>query len=726
MATLVLTAVGSAIGGPIGGAIGSIIGQQVDRAIFAPKPREGARLKELQVQTSSYGSSIPAIFGVMRVAGTVIWATDLIERRVKNGGGKGRPSTVNYSYSVSLAVALSSRPIVRIGRIWADGNLLRGANGDLKVDTQFRFYSGYANQLVDPLMASAEASGQCPSHRGLAYAVFEDLQLSDYGNRIPSMTFEIFESDDPVPANAIFSSASGGTIVGYSQENIAGYALIGGDAREGLAPLLGALPIDLGTRDNQLEARDIWAFSAAASTIEAVSNEGSNQFDAPRYKIAPVDQFPMSLSLRYYEKARDFQAGVQRSERSNASRNSVEIEFPAVLDAGDAKRLTELLHLQMEHMRAGWAGQAVVSGDRYYVGDWLLDPSGAKWRIHEIEHHFGSMTVSARAAVETSPIPAGSASPGRNLSAPDILAGETRLAIVDLPVFDATDPGKTQIVIFATGTEGGWKRAALSLQTEVGLVEIGPTALPAIMGTAITLLPPHNTLLVDETSELEIQLFNNGMEIAELASSALSTDAPYFWLQGEFVRCGNIEALGGGRYRLSHFQRGCFGSDATVDDHLSGDAFILLERDTARLVVEREFVNGDLVTAEALGIGDIAAVSATASVTALSTTPLAPVNGSAKRGEDGSVVISWIRRSRIDAGWRDGVDQVLAEDGEQYRILLLVEGGSIAEWLTNSSPLSISAAEYAALPISLSAEPVFAVRQIGRHAQSEPRYINIS
>ena len=56
MATLVLTAVGSAIGGPIGGAIGSIIGQQIDNVIFAPKPREGARLKELAVQTSSYGS----------------------------------------------------------------------------------------------------------------------------------------------------------------------------------------------------------------------------------------------------------------------------------------------------------------------------------------------------------------------------------------------------------------------------------------------------------------------------------------------------------------------------------------------------------------------------------------------------------------------------------------------------------------------------------------------
>lgn len=142
MATLVLNAVGQKIGGPIGGAIGSLVGQRIDQTIFGGKVREGPRLTELDIQLSSYGSEIPAIFGVMRVAGTVIWATDLIERRTKSGG-KGRPSTVNYSYSVSIAVAVSSRPIKSIGRIWAEGNLLRGGGGDLKVDTQFRFHAGH-------------------------------------------------------------------------------------------------------------------------------------------------------------------------------------------------------------------------------------------------------------------------------------------------------------------------------------------------------------------------------------------------------------------------------------------------------------------------------------------------------------------------------------------------------------------------------------------------------
>ncbi len=79
MATLVFTVIGMALGGPIGGAIGALAGQALDAQIFKPKGRTGPRLADLDVQTSRYGAQVPRIFGRMRVAGTVIWATDLRE-----------------------------------------------------------------------------------------------------------------------------------------------------------------------------------------------------------------------------------------------------------------------------------------------------------------------------------------------------------------------------------------------------------------------------------------------------------------------------------------------------------------------------------------------------------------------------------------------------------------------------------------------------------------------
>ena len=95
MATLVLSAIGTLLGGPIGGAIGALAGRQLDSLILAPAARQGARLSELALTTSSYGLAIPQQHGRVRAGGQIIWATDLIEQQDRRGGGKGSPATVS-------------------------------------------------------------------------------------------------------------------------------------------------------------------------------------------------------------------------------------------------------------------------------------------------------------------------------------------------------------------------------------------------------------------------------------------------------------------------------------------------------------------------------------------------------------------------------------------------------------------------------------------------------
>ena len=168
MATLVLTAVGTALGGPIGGALGSLVGQSIDQQLFGPGLRKGPRLGDLSIQTSSYGSPVPRLYGTMRVAGTVVWATDLKEEETVEGGGKGSAEFIAYRYSASFAVALSSRPVISVKRIWADGKLIRGAAGDFKVRTEFRLANGSEDQAVDPLMRSSrstQSTGRPPGPR---------------------------------------------------------------------------------------------------------------------------------------------------------------------------------------------------------------------------------------------------------------------------------------------------------------------------------------------------------------------------------------------------------------------------------------------------------------------------------------------------------------------------------------------------------------------------------
>ena len=162
MATLVLSTAGTILGGPIGGAIGSLIGQSIDRQLFGPGPQQGPRLGDLSVQTSTYGSAIPKLFGTIRVAGTIVWSTDLKEQS-ETSTAKGQPDSISYSYSVSFAVALSSRPISTIRRIWADGKLIRTADGEFTIPTEFRTCDGSEAQAPDPLIASAEGLNSTPA-----------------------------------------------------------------------------------------------------------------------------------------------------------------------------------------------------------------------------------------------------------------------------------------------------------------------------------------------------------------------------------------------------------------------------------------------------------------------------------------------------------------------------------------------------------------------------------
>ncbi len=337
----------------------------------------------------------------------------------------------------------------------------------------------------------------------------------------------------------------------------------------------------------------------------------------------------------------------------------------------------------------------------------------------------GCDKVTARAALSYDPSSTVPASPGRNLAQPDLLIGETRFTIIDLPAFGGSDPGKPQIAVFAAGTAAGWRSAALSLRQGDGLTEIGGTAAPAIMGHAVSALSPHNPSLLDTAGVLDVQLLHNGMDIAAGSGSPLASDAGICWLQGEFLRFGKSQALGGGLYRLSGLQRGCYGSEAAICGHQIGDDFVLLQSQTGRLLDEVPLATGTTLSLEALGLGDTEPVTGSAIIEGRAITPLPPVHAKAVRLADGSIKAEWTRRTRVDFGWLDGVDQPLIEDNEQYTLSLSIGGELLGKWTTSVPEFNLSAAEIEAFQLPNAVPLALEIRQIGRYAQSPPIALQI-
>ncbi|WP_421792250.1 baseplate multidomain protein megatron [Hyphobacterium sp.] len=184
-----LSAFGPNVSGQtLGGLAGAALGSVLDSALFRPGHIDGPRLDALPVQGSTEGAPIPLIYGRGRLAGQVIWASRYTEHRSSTGGGKGGPRVSNYKYSISFAVGICEGEIDGIGRIWANGELL-----DPK-GVHFRLYRGEETQALDPLIETIEGSDNCPAFRGLAYIVFEDMGLDNFGNRVPNLSFEVFRS----------------------------------------------------------------------------------------------------------------------------------------------------------------------------------------------------------------------------------------------------------------------------------------------------------------------------------------------------------------------------------------------------------------------------------------------------------------------------------------------------------------------------------------------------
>lgn len=202
MATLVLGAAGALVGsffGPLGTSIGWSLGAALGGALFPGKGQNGPRLTDLKLQNSSYGQMIPITYGTVRIAGNVHWSTDLQEHEHKSGGKGGAPESTNYTYSASFAILLCEGPIGGVSRIWADSRLVWDQDTSDTDAFPFTLYLGDATQLPDPTMEGIEGVGNVPAYRHRAYIVFDDIDLTNFGNRIPSLTFEIFHAGGPIP-----------------------------------------------------------------------------------------------------------------------------------------------------------------------------------------------------------------------------------------------------------------------------------------------------------------------------------------------------------------------------------------------------------------------------------------------------------------------------------------------------------------------------------------------
>ena len=712
MATLVLSTVGTALGGPVGGAIGALIGQSIDQELLAPV-RRGPRVGDLTVQTSSYGTQIPRIYGIMRVAGSVIWSTDLIEHE-NSDGAKGRPD-VTYSYTVSLAVALSSRRVNSVKRIWAGGKLLRGAAGDFKVNTTFRFYDGSEDQVIDPLIGSIEGIGDTPGYRGLALAVFEDLELADFGNRIPFLTFEVEADDAPPTLGTILSDCSAGWISSTAGQTLVGFAAYGGSIRSAVEPLIECFDVELFDDGSVLRSPASGIAVAIAGDEFGNSTHGDVVARLHREKLQ-ISSIPAALRLTFYDPARDYQTGETRAVAGEATGKETQRELAAVLNATDAKSLAQQM------LARSWSRRDRLTS-RLPSGRLSIEPGNVldlpiipqRWTVQKVTID-GFVVVTELLPSVTSGATV-AADGGRIVGADDIVAGPIALALLDVPNVLGLSSVEPAVILAASTPTKGWKRHSVEISFGGQTIAAETGRTKAVFGNAVTILGAGSTELIDGQNSVEVVLIDADQWLTSCDEDALAAGANLAALGGELIQFGQATPLGEGRFRLSHLLRGRGGTEWACTGHAINDTFCVIQAGSLQPVPLPSYSLGSVVTASIT-----AGATTSLAFSAEALRPPSPINLAAERQTNGDFTISWTRRSRQGFAWIDYVDAPLGETREQYRVLITGSLSSV-ELLSDQPSQTIAAATIA----NLGAGPATVeVRQIGDFAASRPAQLTIT
>lgn len=191
---------GAILGGPWGALQGFMIGSSLGSALDPPE-QPGQKVGELVAQTVREGDPRPIVYGTSRpIGGNIIAATKptIVKKRHGKGGGGSTSEEVFRTY----AIRVCEGPDIAYRRIWRNGALVYDTSGtspDATVtsrnNTRFlrnvTLYDGSFSQMPDPVLQATFGVDAVPPHRGTAYMVMDNENLTQLAGAIPQWSFEV-------------------------------------------------------------------------------------------------------------------------------------------------------------------------------------------------------------------------------------------------------------------------------------------------------------------------------------------------------------------------------------------------------------------------------------------------------------------------------------------------------------------------------------------------------
>jgi hypothetical protein len=281
-------------------------------------------------------------------------------------------------------------------------------------------------------------------------------------------------------------------------------------------------------------------------------------------------------------------------------------------------------------------------------------------------------------------------SPRRRAAAMPAAIGPVHVLLLDLPLLKGEEPPVlTRAAVYAKPWPGAvsiW-RSADGLSFE----RAGVALAPAIVGETLDPLPRGPVSRWDRFSRVRVRLHGGALAsvsdtvLLNGANAAAVRRADGAW---EILQFANAVLVDPQTYELSRLVRGREGSEWAMGDPTpAGASFVLLDD---HLVPVARGLNalGRTVTLRIVAAsrdhGDAAAVEIAATPQATALRPLSPGHLRARRTAEG-LVLSWIRRTRLDAHNPLLQEVPLGEEREAYSVEVL-SGGEVVRSFETATP----------------------------------------
>lgn len=705
----------------------------LDNIIF-PQSQQGPRLDDLTVQVSTYGKAIPVIYGPEnRMAGNVIWKTDLVEHKKTQHEGKGGPSVnlTTYSYTCSLAVLCGEGVCSDLFGIIANGAAIfdptlatsgptveMNSDGDVisktwthdmkasAVASRITFYPGTQDQLPDPTIEAVLGVGETPAYRGRCYVMIENLQLADYGNRVPNLEFKIAGQEradvrfvildicerSGIDPNTVSTSSVDGDVRGY---------VIGSQASgvAALQPLGLVYDFDMGEHAGGLRCT-----SKLSGPLGVMLNihlggyaAGDERPEPIRWTRARETTLPQEATLTYSDPARDYQANTASARRLGGSaENNLSTQVAMVIDADTAQKVNDRILWEAWTSRQSgttttdqrWLG---LQCGRLYI---VETPAGLE-PVRVIRKSNGANGVIECDLRRDQAIVFKSVNPGANVPTPANpvnIPGVTELILLDIPLLlDADNTNNAPGFYWGIVASGsGWRGADFlrALDEDSEFDEVSPQGQELTAGDVVGTLaaPSHGEVSGhwwDEVSVLTVDLRSPDMELTSATEAAVLAGANAAYVgaangeggNGEIVQFRTaIATTTPGRYEITGLLRGQRGTEFAAGLHVGGELFVMLQQGPlkranfglADVGQERAYKAVSLLTSEA----DADAILWTNSGVGMR--PYSPEALELTGDTGGDLALTWTRRSRIGG---DTEPPPLGEDTEAYRVKIIAADG---------------------------------------------------